>query len=343
MRGDSGRRPRPALSPIAAALIAVACGRSAASRESAPAQVVVKDGLPSVEVSGEAEHRLGIVTVSVETARVGRLLTLAGDLLLPLARPDDRSNRSIFALMPMTTPAELVKVAETQIDADGQIAVANVQLDTARASLVRAERLLESRAGTRRALDEARAQVHLAEAGLRTAREKRALLGTSVFDAVQKKTLWVRVALYTGDLQRINHAAIAAVSALGTDTDDPPREAHPVAVPLSTNTAVGVVDVFYKLDDVGEGWRPGQRVRVAIPLRDSEDGVVVPAGAILYDVHGSTWIYVETAPRRFTRTRVDVRSIDGAGARLARGPSAGARVVTDGATELFGHELGDDR
>jgi hypothetical protein len=58
----------------------------------------------------------------------------------------------------------------------------------------------------------------------------------------------------------------------------------------------------------------------------------------VYDTDGSTWTYVESAPRTFVRDRITVASIDGPTAVLASGPAPGAQVVTVGAPELLGAE-----
>jgi hypothetical protein len=66
----------------------------------------------------------------------------------------------------------------------------------------------------------------------------------------------------------------------------------------------------------------------------------VPSAAILRDIHGGEWVYQRTAPDTFVRQRVEVASEGGGRALLARGLSAGAQIVTDGAAELFGTEFG---
>lgn len=143
-----------------------------------------------------------------EVKKVERSRTLGGELLLPLERADGATSfspdfgESISSLLPAMTPAELVRVGEMQVDADGQVAAAQVELDAAKVALERAQNLVASRAGTQRNADEAHARVQLAEAALRTARERRALLGAPLFEAVRTNVLWVRVSVYVSDLNR---------------------------------------------------------------------------------------------------------------------------------------------
>jgi hypothetical protein len=70
--------------------------------------------------------------------------------------------------------------------------------------------------------------------------------------------------------------------------------------------------------------------------------VVVPYGAVLYDARGQTWVYASAKPRTFLRQRVTVDTIHGDRVVLAPGASPRMRVVTVGAQELWGAELGID-
>jgi multidrug efflux pump subunit AcrA (membrane-fusion protein) len=79
---------------------------------------------------------------------------------------------------------------------------------------------------------------------------------------------------------------------------------------------------------------------VTLPLREEEEALHVPRAAILWDYLGGAWVYEKTAPRTYTRRRVELRRTQGEVAVLARGLRAGAEVVTAGAAELFGTEFG---
>ena len=65
---------------------------------------------------------------------------------------------------------------------------------------------------------------------------------------------------------------------------------------------------------------------------------VIPYSAVVYDNDGSTWAFVNTAPRTYARQRITVGAIQGSTAVLTAGPAAGAVVVTVGAPELLGTE-----
>jgi hypothetical protein len=68
--------------------------------------------------------------------------------------------------------------------------------------------------------------------------------------------------------------------------------------------------------------------------------ITVPADAVIYDKDGKTWVYVVDGPRSFQREAVTVERVDGDSAILSSGPKPGVKVVTVGAQELLGAELG---
>lgn len=68
--------------------------------------------------------------------------------------------------------------------------------------------------------------------------------------------------------------------------------------------------------------------------------MTVPYAAVIYDAEGSTWTYVNTEPLVFMRETITVDEIDGDVARISVGPASGTQVVTTGAAELYGAEIG---
>ncbi len=69
-------------------------------------------------------------------------------------------------------------------------------------------------------------------------------------------------------------------------------------------------------------------------------GTQIPYGAVLYDPSGSTWAFVKTADLTFLRAAITVDHIEGDVAFLSAGPSVGTDVVSVGAPELYGAEIG---
>ena len=160
-----------------------------------------------------------------------------------------------------------------------------------------------------------------------------------LFEVVQTDGLWVRVPLFVGERNAVDLGKPATVVGLG-GAAGPAITATPVAGPPSADPATATSDVFYALQAPGSAVRPGERVSVQLPLAGTEQALVVPTSAIVYDISGGAWVYEATGPHDFVRRRVEIRSQVGAKTLIARGIDAGKNVVTAGAAELFGTEFG---
>ena len=79
---------------------------------------------------------------------------------------------------------------------------------------------------------------------------------------------------------------------------------------------------------------------VELPLTSTEQGLVVPDTAVLYDIHGATWVYEDLGGNAYTRRRIEVARHAGDRAVVRRGLTEGTKVVTAGTAELFGTEFG---
>jgi len=76
------------------------------------------------------------------------------------------------------------------------------------------------------------------------------------------------------------------------------------------------------------------------PVAGSGSLLTVPYAAVIYDAQGDTWSYVNAEPLVFLRAQITVDEIDGDTAVLSAGPAVGTSVVTTGAAELYGAEIG---
>ena len=79
---------------------------------------------------------------------------------------------------------------------------------------------------------------------------------------------------------------------------------------------------------------------MTLPLKGEDESLAVPRAALIRDIHGGAWVYEKTGDHAYARRRVLVDRVVGDLAVLASGPKPGAKVVTDGAAELFGTEFG---
>ncbi len=235
----------------------------------------------------------------------------------------------------------------------------------------RAEQLLEAGAASERAVEDARAELAAAESGaralapagdageggvlvlgspgdgvmstLRVAPGQSVAAATPLFDIVPRDALWVRVPLYAGDIASVDPSQSAIVRSLGTPPGIPGRPAPAALGPPTADPVAATSDLYFAVANADGSLRPGERVEVELRLRQPEEARVVPFSAILYDINGGTWVYETPAPHVFVRRRVQVRRVDGSLAVLAGGPAPGTPVVSQGAAELFGTELGNGK
>lgn len=279
-----------------------------------------------------------------------------------------RNGQPIFRLTPMLAPQRDLK---TTYEADLQSAKA--RLDTAKQQLDRAQQLLRDMAGSKRNVELADLEFGQAKAAYDAAVERlkrlethpldadvemtivspsdgmlRQILaaqgqnvaaGASLFEVADLRTVWLRVPVYSGDLKTISTAStvtIQDINGTGPTLQGRRVEAPPTADPLAVTS-----DLYYEIANPNLQLRPGQRLSATLPLRTAgRKGLSVPLSAILYDVHGGTWLYVHDGPHVYRRQRVELAETDGTTAFLSRGITPGLQVVAQGATELFGTEFG---
>jgi hypothetical protein len=83
--------------------------------------------------------------------------------------------------------------------------------------------------------------------------------------------------------------------------------------------------------------------RVAAPGQPASTATtrkVLPYAAVLYDERGDTWTFTNPRPLTYLREHIRIDRIEGDTAVLSEGPAVGTAVVTTGAAELLGTELG---
>ncbi len=66
---------------------------------------------------------------------------------------------------------------------------------------------------------------------------------------------------------------------------------------------------------------------------------VIPYEALIYNDEAKTFTYVSPKPLTYERVPVTVDRIEGNRVQLSKGPAVGTKVVTVGATEVYGTEL----
>ena len=263
-------------------------------------------------------------------------------LPLPASNPGSTA-QSLVAILPQLSPAEIVRIAESQTDADGRVVAAQTQLEGARKTLDRAAQLLRDQAGSQRAVDDARTLADVADATLQAAKARRELLGPALLPGGELVRVWVRVPIYAGDVADVDSTSEGRVGGFSGRPGETSRVAKSVLNPPVTRSSSPAVDSFWEVENPDGGLRIGGRVGITLPLKSSAETLVIPWSAVVHDIQGGTWVYQRTAPLTYARQRVQVSHVVGKDCALVSGVKPGDAVVTDGVAELFGTEFGSGK
>lgn len=382
-----------------------------------PARVegpVKEADLTRIVLTPQAEQRLGIQTAQAERKPVRRIRTLGGDLIVPPGRdlkiaapiggtllavdvalaPGLRVRKGdlLLKLSPVLagerevlSPSDrlaLVRahadLADLRVEAEGRVASARVQLETARLRVERAEVLRKDNAGSLKAYEEANAELKLAETNLQAAQSRLDVLkntslearpdaaaalaiespqegiiravhalpgqevaaGAALLELVATEPLWVRVPVYVGELAALDPSGPVALTGLSAPPGAPSRPLKAILPAPSADPLSATVDLYFEVQNGDSELVPGQRMAVLLPMREPAESLVVPWSAVVFDIHGGAWVYEQAGPQSYVRRRIEVRDVIGDQAVLARGPALGTRVVSAGTAELFGTEFG---
>jgi RND family efflux transporter MFP subunit len=326
-------------------------------------------------LGGEATVPVG--RTSIVSAPLGGVLS-APEGGIPLPGKTVEKGKALFLLAPLVSPEARATLAASHVDTEGQLKSARTQLEAADIALHRAKNLLAQEAGSKRQVDEAQAVHDLAAKNVEAAQARSDLLarllgdiekgtvsavaiespqtgvvrnvsalagqavpsGAALAEIVDVGTMWVRVPVYVGDASHFDAEATAQIGPLAARPGEKTRPGRRVAAPPSANPLSATVDWYYEVDSKDGLLAPGEKVSVAMPLVSEAESLIVPWSAVIHDINGGTWVYENTAERTYVRRRAQVRSVADGVAELASGPAPGAKVVTTGAAELFGTEVG---
>ena len=292
--------------------------------------------------------------------------TLAGQAVV--AGRSVRQGEALFRITPLLTGG-----GDLRITVERDVAAARAALEAAQRRAERADLLLKDGSGSRRAAEEARADLLTAQANLQAATERLAVVNRShvnqssdlmvqapisgVVEAVSAQPgqtvaasaplatisrtdrLWIRVPVYAGDMRTIDPGQGASVLRLGEPNDGPGLPARRVAAPPSATPSASAIDLMFEVPGAST-LSPGERVEITSFRQGNRDRHRRPALGAL-ERH-SRWysVYVRTAPHVFARRRVEVQDVVNNLVLLSRGPDVNTPVVTNGAAELYGVEFG---
>ena len=344
-----------------ASLPTVRLSAEAAARLGLEQGVVEVGAAPQVRlVGGEVIARPGGI-IGVPAAVAGRVSLLAPDALRPGSRVE--AGQVLFRLT-VVAPVD----RDTRARVEREVAAAEANLAALEQRVGRAAALVDERAGSVRSLEEGVAARDVARADLDVARARaqalaldpllsdvdvvvrapmagvvRSLLvadgqvvaaGALLVEVVDTLGLQVRVPVFSGDLARLDTGRPAGVRRVG---DEARVVAAFVQGPPTAEPDRGTVDRYLAVP-ADAHLSPGERVLVELPLQEVAPLTTVPASALVFDAWGGAWIYLCEGDH-YRRVRVDPVRRAGDRMVIARGPAAGACIVTIGAAELFGTEF----
>jgi RND family efflux transporter MFP subunit len=304
------------------------------------------------------------------------------DAALPAPGTVVKEGQPLFVLVPILSPDARATLAAQLKNLEGQVKTTQEQSGIAKTNLDRAEKLRKGDLVSAAALVDAKAQYDLAKKQLEAAEGQRDTLarviaeaeaggsgvltikatasgmiqnvhaqagqqvaaGAALFEVVGLDPLWVKAPVYVGDMPKLNTNRPADVGGLA----DVPgasgsRPGKPVPAPPSGDPLAATVNVFYEVANKDGLFRPGEKVAVTLPLRGTDESLTVPKASLYRDYHGGTWVYEQVADHKYARRHVLVDRVVGDVAVVVSGPKPGAKVVTDGAAELFGAEFGGSK
>jgi hypothetical protein len=285
-----------------------------------------------------------------------------------MPRPGTRvkAGELLFFLVPLASVDRDVKAR-----ADRDVAAAKADYTLAQQRVERAKVMAADQSGSIRALQEAEALAETARASVAAAESRAKTLERGALDAdvalpvtspaegvlravrvidgqsvpagaplveLASAGRWIRATMAAGDAVRFRELAGASVQRIGDPTSVP---AALIDGPPSADPLRGTVDRYFGVD---VDWVPGERVIVQL-VRNGGTGEMlsVPFASVVRDAEGGAWVYTQAGEHRFRRQRVSIERRDGDQLVVARGVSAETRLVSTGAIELWGFELGADQ
>lgn len=377
---------------------------------------VSEAGLNTIELTEDAVTRLGLETQPVSMRTMPRTRSYGAELVMPpgtsiivsspmagtlqLQSGENEpkigqkvaEGESLLQLLPMLsperdvlTPSERIRFAEAHIavlqsqnDAEAAVQQSLVQVEAAQIALDRAERLLKDKSGTVRTVDEAQAQLKMAEKMLEAARTRKEIAdsikldaaagtltpliirspltgilrsiqvqpgqivssGAPLFEVMNDDRLWVRVPVYVGDIDELDLEGDARLTLLDGRPLADDMVIKPISAPPTAMALASTVDLYYELPNSDSSYRPGQRIGASLTLKGDAETAAIPWSSVYYDIYGGQWVYEKVAERQFVRRRVEVSQVSDGWAAIVRGPETGAEIVTAAVAELAGTEFG---
>lgn len=145
----------------------------------------------------------------------------------------------------------------------------------------------------------------------------------AVFEIVDPDRLWVEALAF----DRTAQGTVSGASLLLPDGRTAPLE----LVGRGLAVRQQAVPLNFRLPDPPPGISVGAPVTVLLRIPRSQEGVVLPAGAVVRSAEGPPVVYAHDAAERFVPRQVRAEPLDGARVIVTAGIDPGTRIVVQGA------------
>lgn len=283
-----------------------------------------------------------------------------------------KAGQTLFKIKPVVAPETRLSLLTNLSDTEGQLKSSHEQVEANRLVFNRARQLLLQHVGSQKSVDDAQANLAIAETNLNTIKQKQVLLKQAVADGASgvyeiraaKEGVITHLNFTSGQLlvagsqlmdigstnqllvtvfvpqAQINNLQLNDAWIADRDISDKEIPLKKILLPLEADLQTGMRKVTYVASNMGE-LAAMQKIGVNILEREPTQMVLgIPCSSIVVDMYGGEWIYLKEDETHFRRERVFV-SNNTADACLVNKPHLQGRfVVSQGAQELFALETG---
>lgn len=283
-----------------------------------------------------------------------------------------KAGQTLFKIKPVVTPETRLSLLTNLSDTEGQLKSSHEQVAANRLVFNRAKQLWLQHVGSQKSVDDAQANLAIAETNLNTIKQKQALLkqavadgasgvyeikaakegvitllnftsgqllgaGSQLLDIGSTNQLLVTVFVPQAQIKnlQLNDAWIA-----DRDISDQDIPLKTILLPLEADMQTGMRKVLYVASNMGS-LAAMQKISVHILEREpARMALGLPCSAIVVDMYGGEWIYLKEDETHFRRERVFVSDNNSNSCVVNKPHLQGSVVVSHGAQELFALETG---
>ena len=164
--------------------------------------------------------------------------------------------------------------------------------------------------------------------------------GDPLWTVADWSTLWLRVPVFESEITHIDRKAPAIVRGASSASQ---TAIEPLDIPVATNSGTRTVDVYYAVGNPEWKYRVGQSIQVELPTSVTEDAMLIPRSAVLYDAFGQASCFAgESNADEFHRIRIELGTAHQKDVVVLRGLDKDDIVVSSGAQRLSAEESKDD-